>query len=488
MKRSEEEYRALAKRAAEQLLKLPGVHSVGIGGRVRHGQPTGELVVKVFVTRKMSPDELPPNARVPPDIEGLPTDVEECPPFENKAGLVPAKRPFPDTTQAYLGGDKDRVRPVKGGTELQAKDGGSAGTLGFMARVPADPKRIMAVTNHHVLFDEGPATLGRLVGQAEPTNSSTKCCKGLIGNCLASHYDADVDAALVQLDAELEWVAEIKEIGFIRGRFDLTTAEAQTQVYQIRMRGRTLGLVGGTLRSINTSGTAGTRSYTNGIVIKPNPDATLTGKLYFGDFGDSGAALVNDQNDVVGLYTSGPISGAEEGFGKGFPIKDLIDKFKNADSITIEVASATRLGQVQTVPRAAAANAAPDAGLEVSPAIRRLQTDLDRTPQGRDLIAVWLHHSEELNRLVNTERRVAAAWRRANGPEVFRRVIAAAEEPINPLPSDIGGRPAAAVLDEFLREVERYATPALRRDLQRHRPLLASLPGRTYDEVMHDLH
>lgn len=484
MKRSEEEYRELAKRAAERLLKLPGVHSVGIGGRMRGGQPTGELVVKVFVTRKQPLDELAPAARVPPEIEGLPTDVEECPPFEDKVG-VPAKPPFPDPSQGYLYGDRDRERPVKGGTHIEAKDSGSAGTLGFLARVPADTKRIMAVTNHHVVFNEAAAKLGTLVGQAEATDSCTKCCKGLIGNCVASHYDADVDAALIQLDAELEWVAEIKEIGFIRGRFDLTTTEAASQLYQIRMRGRTQGLVGGTLKSINTSGTAGARSYTNGIVIKPNPDASLTSKLYFGDFGDSGAALVNDHNEIVGLYTSGPITGAEEGFGKGFPIKDLIDKFKNTDSITIEVATATKLGQVQTVPKAAGAT---DAGLDLPPSIRRLEADLDRTPRGRDLITIWLRHSAELNRLVNTERRVAAAWRRANGPEVFRLVVAAADAPGNPLPRDIRGRPAGAVIDEFLREVERYASPALRRDLERQRPLLSSLPGRTYEEIVRDLH
>jgi len=484
MKRSEEEYRALAKRAAEQLLKLPGVHSVGIGGRETDGQPTGEIVIKVFVTRKLPRGDVAAAALVPTEIEGVKTDVEECPPFEESVG-VPGQPPYPDDAQTYSQGDRDRDRPVRGGTHLEGKGSPEYGTLGFLARVPGDPKKIMAVTNHHVLFQSGPARLGMIVGQPEPGDSCTKCCRGRIGTCVASHRDADVDAALVQLDAELEWLAEIKEIGFVKGRFDLTTTETASLSYQIRKRGRTLRLVGGTLRSINTSGTSSGRSYSNGIVIKPNPNASVTGKIYFSDSGDSGSALVNDDNQVVGVLF-GKGAGTEEGWGKGFPIKDLIDKFKNADGITIEVATATQVGQVQTVPKAAAAGAAAE--VELSPAVRRLQTDLDRTPRGRELIAIWLRHSAELNRLVNTERRVAAAWRRANGPDVFRRVIAAADDPGQPLPRDIGGRPADAVLDDFLQEVERYASPGLRRDLQRHRPLLAGLPGRTYDEIVRDLH
>ncbi len=406
------------------------------------------------------------------------------PPFEDK--VIPGKPAFPDMAQGYLYGDRDRERPVRGGTHLESKASIGAGTLGFLARVPADPRRIMAVTNHHVVFDTVLPTLGTLVGQPEPNDSCTRCCRGLIGNCVASHYDDDVDAALIQLDAELEWLAEIKEIGFVRGRHDLTTMEAQTQLYQIQMRGRTLGLIGGTLKSINNVGTMNGRNYTNGIVIQPNPDASVTSKVYFGDFGDSGSALVNDNHEVVGLYTGGPISGSEEGWGKGFPIKDLIDKFKAADSITIEVATATRMGQTQIVPKAAIAG--PAAAEVIPPGLRRIQSDFDRTERGRDLIAVWLRHSRELNHLVNSHRRVAAAWRRANGPALFRLVITAAEDPGRPLPREFDGVSTDQALDAFLAQVHRFASPQLRADLVRNRPLLDSLPGKCYDEIVRDLH
>ncbi len=58
------------------LSSLPNVVGVGIGQKTRGGQPTGETAVKVFVSRKVPVDELRQEDRVPPTLEGFPTDVE----------------------------------------------------------------------------------------------------------------------------------------------------------------------------------------------------------------------------------------------------------------------------------------------------------------------------------------------------------------------------------------------------------------------------
>ena len=486
MRRSEAEYRELARRAGEALLKLPGVHSVGIGGRERAGTPTGEVVIKVMVERKLPRSELQAGALVPDEFEGIPTDVVECPAMEEDVAPVPGRAPAANDTDRWVKGDRERRRPLIGGSLLQAESIAEAGTLGFLMRVTGDPKRIMGVTNKHVLYgDAGAVVLGRKVGQPDPEDSCTACCRNKIGTCIAAHYDSDVDAALIRLDEDLEWVAEIYEIGFITGPYNLTVADATPLTYQIRKRGRTTLLTGGTLQAINVSGSTIGRSFSNGILVKPNPNPAVTGPITFRDHGDSGAAYVNDRGQIVGIHFMGG-SGPHEGWGVGFPIAALIGKFQSADAIALEVATATALGQTQTVPRAATGTTPADVVLPV--AARRLQADLDRTSQGRELITVWLRHSSELNRLVNTERRVAAMWRHVNGPEVFRQVITAADNPIRPLPREIAGRPADVAMVEFLREVERYASPELQRDLARQRPLLASLPGRSYDEIVRDLH
>jgi len=72
MKRADAEYRELVQRAAARLAKLPGVHNIGIGGRERAGQPTGQLVLKVFLEKKRMPEDINPSEMIPAEIEGLP--------------------------------------------------------------------------------------------------------------------------------------------------------------------------------------------------------------------------------------------------------------------------------------------------------------------------------------------------------------------------------------------------------------------------------
>jgi hypothetical protein len=59
----------------ERLLALPGVNLVGIGGKETDGRPTGELVVQVWVDEKLPLSALPPEQRIPEEIDGVRTDV-----------------------------------------------------------------------------------------------------------------------------------------------------------------------------------------------------------------------------------------------------------------------------------------------------------------------------------------------------------------------------------------------------------------------------
>jgi hypothetical protein len=292
---------------------------------------------------------------IPKEIEGLPTDVVETGPFRLSAAQgVP---PFPEQ-DAYKQGDFGRKRPIKGGTQLGAKGGPAMpGTLGFMARVSGDPKRIMAVTCFHAVYPTGVFELNRKCGQPNSEESSTKCCDNKIGLCVAGHYDAQLDGALVRVDGGQEWVAEIHQIGFIKGPHTITADEATSLTYEVRKRGRTLRLTGGTVQSIVGNGTMNdpnmpARPFTNGIIVKPNPSDVSTNP-WFQQEGDSGAALVNDNNEVTGIL----FGRNAQGWGIAEPIQDIIDKFRTDDGITLEVATATKLGQVQTVPAAAADDA-----------------------------------------------------------------------------------------------------------------------------------
>ena len=66
----DDEYFAIKDRAAAQLLRIPHVTGVGIGGRERGGVPTGEVVIKVFVLRKLPATEVPPEQLIPAIVRG----------------------------------------------------------------------------------------------------------------------------------------------------------------------------------------------------------------------------------------------------------------------------------------------------------------------------------------------------------------------------------------------------------------------------------
>ena len=58
------------------LLGLPNVVGVGIGPKIRNGRATGKTAIKVYVSRKTDSADLSEQERIPPILEGIPTDVE----------------------------------------------------------------------------------------------------------------------------------------------------------------------------------------------------------------------------------------------------------------------------------------------------------------------------------------------------------------------------------------------------------------------------
>jgi hypothetical protein len=138
-------------------------------------------------------------------------------------------------------------------------------------------------------------------------------------------------------------------------------------------------------------------------------------------------------------------------------------------------------GIVNTVPEFA--EAGPTLRAETS-----LERDLDQSERGRLFLQAWLRHSDELNAIIQNQRRVATVWQRHNGSALLRLVARAPLEPNLPLPTEVDGLPVREGLRVFLDQIERYASDELKRDLSRHRSLLLSLPGHSYTEVLSHLH
>lgn len=73
--------KAVMRRHEASLRLLPNVVAVGVGPKVRRGEATGEIAIKVFVSRKVGLAELTDSERIPGNLEGIPTDVEQMAPL-----------------------------------------------------------------------------------------------------------------------------------------------------------------------------------------------------------------------------------------------------------------------------------------------------------------------------------------------------------------------------------------------------------------------
>ena len=82
--------------AETRLRAIPGVRHVSVGLKITGDKVTDELCIHVYVTAKRPDDEIDPAERIPPQIDGVRTDVNE----------IPTARFTIDTT---------RYRPLKGG-------------------------------------------------------------------------------------------------------------------------------------------------------------------------------------------------------------------------------------------------------------------------------------------------------------------------------------------------------------------------------------
>lgn len=488
---SDDELRRIAERAYLAFRSYPNVHAVSIGPRERGGREIDELAITVFVTRKLAPSALAAGAMIPAEFEGLPTDVIEMP----RPQLLGAMDEIPGIDADSKPEDTRRERPLKGGLQISgdAKTR-SYGTLGLLTKVQGDT-RIMAVTNWHVLFDNNNSpSSGLRVGNPDSSDGCTRCARGSFGTLVSQDYTT-IDAAIARLDPDMQWLAEIQCIGFVRGWGSVpVTTPASPPTYKVRKYGRTTRLTGGTVRrfpyvSTATGSDVPDRHYTNGILIQPN--RPLGGdQAKFADQGDSGSAVVNVDNEVVGVLFAAVLDKTASfyGYGIAFPINDLVSKFQAQNTITLIPATATRTGDVQTTPSASAAvDEAARAAAETAALAHRLERELSSSEPGRQVAELWLRHSYELSRLVNRNKKVGALWQRHGGPALFQHAIRAARLRDHAIPSEIAGRPVDDCVDGLVEVFLRYGSDALRADLHAHRAAFPAIGGRSYDEILETL-
>ena len=305
----------------ESLFGYPNVIGVGTGFREREGKLTSEVVVQVFVERKLAREQLSALQIVPERVQGyegatVRTDVIE-------------------TTVPEAQQDTTRYRPVPGGCSIGPEASVSAGTLGGWACDNRDD-RIVLLSNNHVIsnLDTMP-TLRRIV---QPARLDGGVLPGDVIGALKRHNPVNtianppaagaviptsvVDAAIGSIDADVEIDHDVLQVG--PAIYEL---RAPALNMNVQKRGRTTQLTtNGRIVSVGMTFNCTYRNRTRISQIQNAFRIQSTDGNVFSSPGDSGSLIFDQQAGrlrgtlpVVGLLYAGGT------FNNGTPFTDAND-------------------------------------------------------------------------------------------------------------------------------------------------------------------
>lgn len=314
-----QDVRQLLAEAKKELMQKPNVVATGIGYKIVNGKPTKDLALICSVDTKKAKKALIESELIPATIQNIPTDVYPT-------GIIYAQQ---DPTGKF--------RPAPGGVSIGHVDI-TAGTLGCLVQKNGVE---YILSNNHVLANSNEGEIGDHIVQPGPTdggsypedriaelsefikinfeggNGGSTCsiANGTAGflNALAailgsktrlqsrklSETQAEdnlVDCAIAK-PLEKDFVKnEILNIGKIAG-----IAEGALGM-SVKKSGRTTGLTTGTITQIDV---------TVSVSYGSNKTATFVDQLMAGNMsagGDSGSAVLDTDNNIVGLLFAGSSS------------------------------------------------------------------------------------------------------------------------------------------------------------------------------------
>jgi hypothetical protein len=294
-----------------ELLKRANVVATGVGYKVTSGGRTADLCIVCSVSEKVPLSELGAKDRIPETMAGVNTDVVATGPIR--------------ALQAPTG----RFRPAPGGVSIGHRDI-TAGTLGCLVRKDGVT---YILSNNHVLANSNAASPGDPVLQPGPHDGGTVANDHIadlsdfvtisfdgapsecpVGQSVASALNAAasmmgsrtrltpvriqaednlVDAAIARPLNDADVRDEILDIGAIAG-----TATGELGM-AIKKSGRTTGFTTGEILQVDVTVDV---QYGAGQVARFT-DQLMAGAMSQG--GDSGSAVLDDQNRLVGLLFAG---------------------------------------------------------------------------------------------------------------------------------------------------------------------------------------
>lgn len=407
---------ALIDDVREKLMKYPNVREVGYGLRETRGEVTGEPSFKVYVTQKVALKDLKEEDKLPLEIAGFRVDIVE----DVGTVLVPAPA-----------GDTSTYKPIWGGVRAT---GAGAGTLGCWVTLNADGK-VHFLSNHHVLMGSTKA-IGDLLGHPGAACSSKCCICATIGVLANGQNNALVDCAIGRLygtnagdPTKIAYQNSIVGIGPVFGVAPIVTPPRSAVIMGdvVRKRGSRTGLTVGQVINANFSPTG---IKTNQILV-----SVISGARHMVWGGDSGSALVDWQNRVVGLI-----------YARTAAANDNYDTCPVRHGVANHISEVTTAMAV-TVMSSGTAGIIPASGIEYYPApaanpalmFSMVENQLKGRPGGDAFLHAIHENRSEVMDLINDNREVKVAWHRYQGPAFVGHLVKKSNTLEHPVPGQING-------------------------------------------------
>lgn len=487
----EEELYRLYHEARVELARYPGVVGVGLGLRERRGELTEETAFRVYVVEKKSRSELDAAELIPSHYKGVPTDVLKV----RKA------------TPNYANENLRSYSPLVGGINIwngrrdpQGRPG--LGTLGFFATIDGleGPDNVALVTNRHVLAAHR--------GQVGDTVYQPDHSKSLPNNPIATvhrmpeirDYDYQyppalrrppsegalpywLDCASAKLDIRISSLCSTNcgvsfaneivdlDVAGSNALVDVARARHGETVYKVGWRtGRTEGVVSDLFASASGGGLSA-----HGILEVTFVRARYSDVQKFTDEGDSGAAIVNDQGQLVGLHYSAA---------------ETADKSLNSHIHpvlhTLGLTAITRAHPTPDNPAASGMSRHASVTLDAGPGeVTALRERVLAMPGGREVLDLIETHRREVAYLVNHERPVTVAWHRNRGPAFLNRALTNARDRSQKIPEEIEGVSRRHLLENMAGVLSEHGGPELQSALERYARAAIESGARCAD--VHDL-
>jgi hypothetical protein len=444
-----------AKRSIEdRLLAIPGVHTVGVGGKATARVPTGEVAIRVQVTKKRPLSDIPPDERIPEIVLGVKTDVVES--------------GSPVTYSTLQGGVTITTNP----TELNS----ASGTLGCFARTTDATPIPVLLSNDHVLY--GIPGQGPRANDGDPVTieTSSGCATKTVASLLRTGGPNNplIDAAIAKLASATQWAAKIHDVA-VTGTLDFSPENIhnipqaiQDQITNFKYFVNKFGGASELKRGYISDIAAKTIAMNNQLEVAP-----VTGD-YFSIPGDSGSAIYDDNGKFIALLWGG----------------DPLDKSNPDYHAPPWNTRGSHIAYVQSQLNIVVATNEPAVVYQVGgkpqlhPALARVYGDLSASGRQREFIALYRRHSTEIRNLLKRSRLFIVAWHRNHGPKIVRSLSDLSQGRLGALPVDFDGRRWADCVKGIEGALITEGSLDLKSSVRRYRQIACRLGGRSYQEVL----